>query len=98
MAPVDIIPVVSQAKSLIQVVGGDVAGAKATQQIFSKRCIIVSQARSAFEAATGRRKDAAETQREFMRRGGSGVVQMFLLGGVVAGFFAGRRRNRGAGV
>ncbi|KAG1658498.1 hypothetical protein FOA52_011964 [Chlamydomonas sp. UWO 241] len=95
MSTFDTIPVASQVKSLLQVVGGDVAGAKTTQRMFSKRCIIVSQGRSAVEAATGRRKDAAETQREFMR--GSGGVQMFLLGGLVAGFYAGYRHRRRAG-
>lgn len=62
----DWIPVVSQLKSLVQVISGDAEGAKQTQENFSKQCPIVSQARSAVEAAAGDTKAARQTQMEFV--------------------------------
>mmetsp|Transcript_132222 Transcript_132222/g.329743 ORF Transcript_132222/g.329743 Transcript_132222/m.329743 type:complete len:247 (+) Transcript_132222:42-782(+) len=60
------VPVVSQTVSLAQVIGGDVEGARRTQEEFSRRCPIVSQVRSAVEAATGDLAGAEATQREFV--------------------------------
>ena len=40
------IPVISQVKSLVQVIGGDADGARRTQEEFSRTAPIVSQARS----------------------------------------------------
>jgi hypothetical protein len=60
----DWIPIVSQVKSLVQVICNDAEGAKKTQENFSKTCPIVSQCRSACEVAfceDGARK-ARETQ------------------------------------
>ena len=50
---VDWIPVVSQVKSLVQVIAGDVAGAKETQDNFSRQCPIVAPMRAAVEGLSG---------------------------------------------
>ncbi len=60
------IPLVSQVKSLAQVIGGDAAGAKQTQEEFSKQTPIVSQIRSAVEAISGNADAARRTQNEFL--------------------------------
>jgi hypothetical protein len=43
MGNINSIPVVSQIKSLVQVISGDEAGAKKTQEEFARKGIIVSQ-------------------------------------------------------
>ena len=43
MGNVDSIPVVSQMKSLFQVIAGDAIGAKATQEHFARQAPIASQ-------------------------------------------------------
>ncbi|KAH9522798.1 hypothetical protein DERF_006358 [Dermatophagoides farinae] len=58
----DWIPVVSQVKSLVQVITGDVEGARQTQANFSRECPIVSQTRSAIELASGDKETAKKTQ------------------------------------
>ena len=42
----DAIPVISQIKSLVQVIGGDAKGARETQEKFLRTAPIVSQANS----------------------------------------------------
>ena len=49
----DWIPVVSQIKSWVYLVVGNVDQAKQTQINFSKRCPVISQLRSAVEAISG---------------------------------------------
>lgn len=79
----DSLPLFSQAKSLVQVIGGDVEGARRTQENFSRRCPVVSQARSAIEAAAGNSAAAESTQREFLGHLGETVAGP--LGAVVQG-------------
>ena len=62
----DWIPIVSQVKSLVQVIGGDAEGARRTQENFSKQCPVVSQVRSAVEAIGGDEEAARKTQMEFV--------------------------------
>ncbi|ETV69811.1 hypothetical protein H257_14634 [Aphanomyces astaci] len=66
-SPVDTVPLVSQAKSLFQALGGDVKGAAQTQDNFTKGCPVVSQARSLVESTILRDPAAAaKTQKHFM--------------------------------
>ena len=58
----DWIPVLSQMKSFVQVITGDMEGACQTQANFSRECPIVSQARSVVELASGNEEAAIETQ------------------------------------
>ena len=46
MGSINSVPVVSQVKSLVQVVAGDETGAKETQEEFARTAIIVSQLNS----------------------------------------------------
>ena len=46
MGSTNSVPVVSQVKSLVQVISGDEAGAKETQEQFARTAIIVSQLNS----------------------------------------------------
>ena len=43
MGSINSVPVVSQVKSLVQVIAGDETGAKQTQEEFARTAIIVSQ-------------------------------------------------------
>jgi len=61
----DCVPVVSQLKSAVLAVQGDLDGARATQENFSKQCIVISQLRSTVELATGQSENARETQVTF---------------------------------
>lgn len=60
----DWIPVVSQAKSLVQVSFGDAEGARQTQENFSRQCPVVGQVRLGVETAIGDRDGAKETARQ----------------------------------
>ena len=46
MGNIDSVPVVSQVKSLVQVIGGDEEGARKTQENFSRTGIVASQVHS----------------------------------------------------
>ena len=61
----DAIPILSQLKSLVQVIGGDEEGARKTQQNFSRQMPVVSQMRSLVEVSMGDAEAALETQRQF---------------------------------
>ena len=61
---VDWIPVVSQVKSLVQVIAGDVAGAKETQDNFSRQCPIVAPMRAAVEGLSGDTRAAEKTMEQ----------------------------------
>jgi len=63
----DGIPLASQGKSLVQVATGDKEGAQRTQDNFTKRCVGVSQLRSAFEERNGDQIAANATKAEFTR-------------------------------
>lgn len=63
----DGIPLAAQGKSLVQIASGDIEGAKRTQDSFTKRCLGVSQIRSALEHATGNEEASRATQVEFER-------------------------------
>lgn len=65
MGNTDSIPVISQVKSLVQVITGDEEGAKKTQENFSKLAPIVSQARSAYHALDGDLEQAKNIQKDF---------------------------------
>lgn len=63
----DGIPILSQIKSAIQAAAGDLKGASITQDNFSKKCIVVSQLRSAVESGIFQDHQAAtNTQLEFI--------------------------------
>jgi hypothetical protein len=64
---VNSIPVISQFKSLVEVMAGDAEAARRTQEDFSKQCPVVSQARSAVHAAQGDNEQALEVQKEFAK-------------------------------
>ena len=61
----DTLPVVSQTKSLVQVISGDAEGARRTQENFSTQCPVVSQARSLVEVSMGDADAALKTQQKF---------------------------------
>ena len=67
MGNTDSLPVISQTKSLVQVIGGDAEGALRTQENFSRQCPLISQTRSAVEAAYGDTEAARKTQIEFVK-------------------------------
>jgi len=60
----DWMPVVSQSKSLVQALAGDVEGAWCTQVAFTRSCPLVSQCRSLGELYMGHLDDARQTQFE----------------------------------
>ena len=62
---VDSLPVISQTKSLVQVISGDADGARHTQENFSRQCPVVSQARSLVEVSMGDEEAALKTQEQF---------------------------------
>lgn len=80
----DWIPVLSQAKSLFQVVCGDAEGAKQTQENFIRQCPGVSQVTSAVQASTGYVEAARETKKEFLKTVG-GVANGIPVVGHVKG-------------
>ena len=80
----DWLPIVSQIKSLVQVIGGDAEGARRTQENFSKQCPVVSQVRSAVEAIGGDEEAARKTQMEFVHTV-SGVADSLPIVGHVKG-------------
>jgi hypothetical protein len=61
----DWIPILSQAKSLVQAACGDVEGARETQGNFLKTCPIVSQGTSLVQSISGDKEGAMETQKAF---------------------------------
>lgn len=63
----DVIPLLSQSKSLFQLITGDVEGAGRTQMNFLNEGLITSQARSIYYAVTGHPKKALEIQKDFGR-------------------------------
>lgn len=65
MGNIDSVPVVSQVKSLVQVIGGDARGAKRTQEKFARTAPIVSQVNSLGHAIAGDAKGAKAIQVEF---------------------------------
>ncbi|XP_021368151.1 uncharacterized protein LOC110459947 isoform X1 [Mizuhopecten yessoensis] len=65
MGSIDSIPVISQIKSLVQVISGDEEGALRTQQNFADTGIIASQVQSLIHAINGDTKAAEETQKKF---------------------------------
>ena len=73
MGNTDSMPIVSQTKSLVQVMTGDAEGARRTQENFSRQCVGISQARSLVES-TYDREAALETQEQFLEGVASDVV------------------------
>ena len=65
MGNIDSMPVVSQTKSLVQIIGGDTDGAEKTQEIFSKQGHGVSQLNSLGGAIAEDSEGAKEIQKEF---------------------------------
>ena len=72
MGNIDSIPVVSQVKSLVQVIGGDADGARRTQESFSRTAPIVAQFNSLGHAIAGESNEARKIQEEF----GKGMYEM----------------------
>ncbi|OQS05984.1 hypothetical protein THRCLA_20471 [Thraustotheca clavata] len=62
-APIDSVPLVSQAKSLFQAITGDLKGASQTQENFTKGCPVVSQVRAAVEDTILQNPEAASKTR-----------------------------------
>lgn len=67
MGNVDSIPVISQAKSLGQVIVGDVEGATRTQENFADNCPVVSQTKSFVQVCAGDIEGARKTQEKFVK-------------------------------
>ena len=88
MGGVNSLPLISQVKSFVQCAAGDQAGALKTQEDFSKQCVVVSQARTMTEAATGNVKAAQETQAAYLDSSAKflmGVVDNFPVVGHIKG-------------
>ena len=66
MGSINSIPVISQLKSLVQVIGGDAAGAKKTQEQFVRTGIIASQVNSYIQAVRGNDVEARAIQNDFL--------------------------------
>lgn len=62
----DGLPIVSQMKSAVQAIGGDLDGARQTQENFAKQMPVISQVTSAVQAATGDLDGARKTQEQFL--------------------------------
>ncbi|BES99897.1 Hypothetical protein NTJ_12716 [Nesidiocoris tenuis] len=62
----DMIPVVSQMKSLVQVIAGDAEGARQTQENFADFMPVVSQVKSLVHAAADDEDAARRTQQRFL--------------------------------
>ena len=67
MGNVDSVPVISQLKSLGQVIVGDVDDARETQENFADNCPIVSQAKSLVQVCAGDAEGARQTQLKFVK-------------------------------
>ena len=65
MGNVESIPVVSQAKSGVQVLCGDTEGARETQKNFCDTCPVLSQGKSAYQWYCGDSEAALATQKKF---------------------------------
>jgi len=66
----DWVPAVSQAKSLVQTVSGDIEGAKQTQRNFIETFPIVSQVKSLGHFLKGNREKAKKVQKNFITNAG----------------------------
>ncbi|CAH0391955.1 unnamed protein product [Bemisia tabaci] len=62
----DSVPVISQIKSGVQVVSGDLEGAEKTQENFLNQAPVVSQIKSAVQFASGDKEGAIKTQEQFL--------------------------------
>lgn len=65
MGNIDSLPVISQVKSLVQVMSGDVDGARHTAENFANTGIVVSQITSLVHVMNGDDEAARETQKHF---------------------------------
>lgn len=63
----DAIPLISQGKSLLQFLTGNIEGAVRTQDNFTKQCLGISQLRSGIELVCGEPEAALNTHKEFLR-------------------------------
>lgn len=59
------IPIISQVKSLVQVIRGDAAAAKRTQEEFARKGLLVSQLHSLGHSIAGNNHEARKIQEEF---------------------------------
>jgi hypothetical protein len=80
----DGLPIISQFKSLVQVIGGDAEGAAATQRNFLNRAPVISQVKSAVHAIGGNAAEARRVQEEFAANQVAGTL---VAGGLVADAF-----------
>uniref|UniRef100_A0A0G4GHV6 UBA domain-containing protein n=1 Tax=Chromera velia CCMP2878 TaxID=1169474 RepID=A0A0G4GHV6_9ALVE len=77
------IPLVSQVKSAVQALAGDVEGARQTQVEFSRTCPVVSQLTSLFHATVRRdNEEAKRVQEEFLEALGSAADNTPVVGHV----------------
>eukprot|EP00092_Neocalanus_flemingeri_P038975 GFUD01042429.1.p1 GENE.GFUD01042429.1~~GFUD01042429.1.p1 ORF type:complete len:510 (+),score=178.90 GFUD01042429.1:68-1597(+) len=87
MGNTDSIPVVSQVKSLVQVIAGDQEAARKTQENFIRTGIIASQVNSAIAAANGDLEEARKIQEEFGKEAVNTLEVLPLIGhGMAAGY------------
>ena len=80
----DGLPILSQVKSLVQVIGGDAEGARKTQENFVNRVPVVAQVKSAVHAIMGDMNEARRVQEEFAANAIAGTV---VAAGLVANTF-----------
>lgn len=86
----DSLPVISQMKSLVQVIGGDEKGAEQTQLNFINQAPVVSQVKSMAEAISGDEKAAQRTQEKFV----NGFVEPLGDNMPVVGHIKGKKYER----
>lgn len=84
MGSVNAIPVVSQIKSAIQALSGQVGAAEQTQQDFIRECILISQCTSLVQFCLGDPAASKATQRQFLSNVWN-VADSFPLVGVLKG-------------
>lgn len=65
MGNTDSIPLISQFKSLVQVINGDAAAARKTQENFARQGILVSQLNSLGHSIAGNNREAERIQEDF---------------------------------
>ena len=73
---IDGVPLLSQLKSLIQVIKGDPEGAKKTQENFTMQAPWLSQGRSIYETLSGDKEGAKKTADRF----GKGYIKPIIDG------------------
>lgn len=90
MGNTDSIPLISQVKSLVQVIGGDAAAARKTQENFARQGILVSQLNSLGQSIAGNNREAERIQEEFGKAQFDLAKSLPVVGhGIAAGYAIG---------